>query len=130
MPNKDTYQLFMDGLDVINRSLDENRDKGVYGKLIAAFDKFVDGHVAAAGVYQDDPKTPHDFFTIRYLKGRFELVERGKGEHDTEWKVSTEYLQSLVDDPQKYIDHPARLDLEWLKHILPDSASSLFSKAA
>ena len=130
MSTNDPYELFMSALTVINRSLDENRDKGLYGKLVAAFDKYADGHVAAAGLYKDDPAKPHDFFTIRYLKGRFELVERGKGEHKTEWKVSTDYLQSLVDNPQEYIDHPAKLDLDWLKTILPDTASSLFSKVA
>lgn len=127
---KDSYRLFMDALDVINRSLEANRGEGLYGKLIEGFDKYLDGHVSAVGLYEEDPGQPYDYFTIRYLNKRFELVERGKGDHDTEWKVSRDYLQSMVDNPQEYIDHPSKMDLEWLGSILPDTVSSLFKKIA
>ncbi|MBD8524322.1 hypothetical protein [Pseudomarimonas arenosa] len=130
MTHQDSYQLFMDALDVVNRSLKANRGQGIYGKLIEGFDKYLNGHVSAVGVYGEDPKHPYDYFTIKYLDGRFELVERGKGEHSTHWRASKRYLESLVDDPQTYIDHPAKLDFDWLKTILPDSMASLFKKAA
>ncbi|MCK7593884.1 hypothetical protein [Pseudomarimonas salicorniae] len=130
MAHNDHYTLFMDALDVVNRSLKENRGEGVYGKLIEGFDKFADKHVSAVALYGDDPAHPFDYFTIKYTAGRFELVERGKGEHNTEWKVSKDYLVSVVENPQEYIDNPAKLDLEWMKHFLPDTVSSLFKKAA
>ena len=130
MTHNDHYQLFMDALDVVNRSLKKNRGEGIYGKLIEGFDKYANGHVSAVALYGDDPKQPFDYFTIKFLDGRFELVERGKGEHETHWRVSKRYLESVVDNPQTYIDHPSKLDLDWLKTILPDSVSSLFSKAA
>ncbi len=130
MAHNDTYKLFMDALDVVNRSIEANRDEGVYGKLIEGFDKFADRHVSAVALYGEDPAHPYDYFTIKYTAGRFELVERGKGDHDTEWKVSKEYLVDVVENPQKYIDHPAKLDLEWMKHALPDTVSSLFKKVA
>lgn len=130
MSHNDTYKLFMDALDVVNRSLEQNRGKGVYGKLIEGFDKFADKHVSAVALYGDDPAHPYDYFTIKYTAGRFELVERGKGEHDTQWRVAKDYLVSLVENPQTYIEHPARLDLDWMKHALPDSVSSLFKKVA
>jgi hypothetical protein len=130
MADANAYQLFIDALDVINRSLAANRDKGVWGKLIGAFDKYIDGHHSAVAVYDENPSAPFAYYTIRYLGGRFELVQQGKGEYDTEWKVSRDYLKSVVDDPQKYIDHPAMLDLDWLKSILPDKAASLFAKVA
>lgn len=130
MPDQDTYKAFLGALDVINKSLQKNRDKGVFGKLIEGFDSYADGHVSAVAIHKDDPKRPHDYFAVRYTGGRFELLERGKGEHDTHWKVSTKYLQSLNDDPQTYIDHPSRLDLDWMATILPDSVSALFKRAA
>ena len=64
------------------------------------------------------------------MNEKFEIQSRGKSEHDTEWKVSRDYLESVVDNPQEYIDNPAKLDLEWLKHRLPDAASTLLDKAS
>ena len=130
MNARDIYDLFTGALDVTNKAIDENRDSGFYGALISAWDKYLDGHKAGVAVYDEDPDQPFDYFTIRYAHGKFELQSRGKSEHDTEWKVSREYLQSLVDDPQAYIDHPAKLDIDWLKDRLPDAAASLLKKAS
>lgn len=130
MTKQDIYELFTGALDVTNRALKENRDSRFLGTLISAWDKFLDGHKAGVEIYDEDPKKPFDYFTIRYLNEKFEIVSRGKSEHDTEWKVSREYLQSIVDDPQQYIDNPTKLDLDWLKHRLPDAASSMLKKVS
>ena len=124
MDNRERYDLFMEALDVTNRALETNRGEGVYGKLLEIFDEHLEGHRAAVAVYDEDPAEPFDHFTIRFLDGRFELVERGKGEHDTQWKVSTDYLRSLRDDPEKYVEHPTRLDWDWVTDRLPDSINS------
>ena len=127
---KDIYDLFTGALDVTNRSLEANRETKFFGTLIGAWDKFLEGHKAGVAVYDENPDQPFDYFTVRYANGKFQLQSRGKSEHDTEWKVSRRYLQSLVDDPQAYIDNPAKLDIDWLKNRLPDSAASLLKKAS
>lgn len=128
MTQPNTYDLFMDALDVVNRSMEANRGEGVYGNLIELFDDHLEGHRSAVAIYEDDPGAPFDYFTIRHLDGRFELAERGRGEHDSEWKVSREYLESLVEEPETYIEHPEKLDLDWLATRLPDSARALLEK--
>lgn len=122
------YDLFMEALDVTNRALEANRGEGVYGELLEVLDEHLDGHRAAVALYEEDPAEPFDYFTIRYLDGRFELLERGRGEHDTEWKVSREYLASLGEDPETYIEDPWRLDLDWLADRLPDSVKGLLER--
>lgn len=113
-------QLFTDALDVVNRTLEANRGEGLYGTALELIGDFIEGHRTVVSVYKDDPDAPFDAFTLRYRNGRFEKVERGKGEHDSEWKVSREYLESLVNDPDVYIEHPARLDLDWLASRVPE----------
>jgi len=130
MNDRDIYELFTKALTVTNESLRENRGSGVYGALLSAWDKYLDGHRAGVAVYGDDPDQPFDYFTIRYMHGRFELQSRGKSEHDTEWKVSRDYLRSVADNPQTYIEHPSRLDIDWLKERLPDAAASMLKKVA
>ena len=129
MTEKDIYTLFDDAMGVTNKAIKKNRDATFFGPLISAWDKFLDGHKAGVAVYDEDPEKPFDYFTIRYLNGKFEILSRGKSEHDTEWKVSREYLQSVVDEPQKYIDNPSKLNLDWLKARLPDSAQAMLKKA-
>ena len=129
MTSKDIYTLFTDALDVTNKALEKHRDSGFMKGLVAAWDKFLDGHKAGVAIYDEDPEKPFDYFTIRYLNEKFEILSRGKSEHDTEWKVSRDYLQSIVDNPQEYIEHPSKLDLDWLKDRLPDAASDFFKKA-
>lgn len=128
MTQPKTYDLFMDALDVVNRSIEANRGEGVYGNLLELFDEHLDGHRSAVAIYEDDPGAPFDYFTIRFIDGRFELVERGRGEHDSEWKVSRDYLDSLIEDPEAYIENPEKLDLDWLATRLPDAARTLLEK--
>lgn len=130
MNDRDIYETFTKALDVTNRSIEENRGSGFYGTLISAWDKYLNGHKAGVEIYNEDPDKPFDYFTVRYVNGKFELQSRGKSEHDTEWKVSRKYLESLVDNPQAYIDNPAKLDIDWLKDRLPDAAASMLKKAS
>jgi hypothetical protein len=130
MEPQERYDLFMEALDVTNQALDANRDEGAYGKMLDVFDDRLDGHRSAVAIYDDDPSEPFDYFTVRYLDGQFELVERGRGEHDSEWKVSVDYLESLRNDPETYIENPIRLDLDWLIDRLPDSVNAILERVA
>ncbi|WP_405220824.1 hypothetical protein [Lentisalinibacter sediminis] len=130
MSDKDIYDLFTEALEVTNKALEANRDSAFYGTLISGMDKYLDGHKAGVAIYDDDPKQPFDYFTLRYLNGKFEILSRGKSEHDTEWRVAREYLASLADEPDAYIENPAKLDIDWLRHLLPDSVNSLLKKAS
>ena len=40
---------------------------------------------------------------------------RGKQEPEAGWKVSRSYLESVVENADEYIEHPAKLDWDWLK---------------
>lgn len=61
------------------------------------------------------PSSPFDYITIRFRDGSFELVEHGKRDPEIDWKVSRDYLEKVVADSQDSIDHPARLDWDWLE---------------
>ena len=39
------------------------------------------------------------------------------------WKVSQEYLAKVAANPQDYIDHPVKLDWDWLKSRISNLAS-------
>ncbi len=126
MPTQDLTDLFTEALAVVNRALAANRDHPVFGRVLGLAEGHLDGHKANIVVYEDDPAAKEGFFTVKWEDHGLRLLTVGKGPHDTQWKVSRAYLQSLVDDPETYVDNPARLDLDWLAHRIPDGARQLF----
>jgi hypothetical protein len=112
---KDTYTVFMDTVDVINRVLEEQSDKPLLKHILDAAGSVAEGHEFGVAVYNEDPSKPHDYFTTRFRNGRVQLAARGKDSPDIAWKVAEDYLRDVSDNPQAYMDKPAKLDIEWLK---------------
>ena len=120
--SNDSYALFLGALEVINDALVSLRDKPLIKDIVSMMDKQAAGRKFGVAVYSSDPDAPHDYYTIRANNQRLELVSRGKDAPDIDWKVSTDYLRDINENPQKYIDKPLKLDIDWLKHRLQDAA--------
>jgi hypothetical protein len=114
----DTYDLFMGTVDVINEALEEHADTPVLKNVLSLADKVASGKQFGVAVYKDNPDKPFDYFTVRMNNKKVELAARGKESPDIAWKVSQDYLADVCEDPQAYIDNPAKLDLDWLKSRL------------
>ena len=113
--DRDTTTLFTQALNTLNSALAKHRDALPYKPLIAASEKVLADREVGVAVYKSDASNPFDYFTIRFREGSFELVSHGKKDPEIAWKVSQDYLEQVADDPEKYIDNPAKLDWDWLK---------------
>ena len=113
---KNTYDLFMGYLDVVNDALDEHSDTPVIGKLSKMLTDMAESRKIGAAIYESDPQSPFDYFTVRIADGKVQLDSRGKNEPDIDWRVSQEFLQEVNENPEKYVDNPLKLDLDWLKN--------------
>ena len=120
--SNDSYDLFMGALEVTNKALDSLRSKPVIKEMVSLMDKHAEGRKFGVAVYGSNPDNPHDYYTVRIQNSSLQLASRGKDEPDIDWKVSTDYLKQINDDPQAFIDNPLKLDLEWLKSRLDDAA--------
>ncbi|PLW70667.1 hypothetical protein [Pseudohalioglobus lutimaris] len=120
--NHDSYALIMGALDVFNAAMDKYREKPVIKNIVSLVDEQAEGRKLGVAVYADDPDSPFDYFTLRLHNKRLEFDSRGKDAPDVDWKVSTDYLESINADPEKYIDNPLKLDFDWLKNRLQDAA--------
>lgn len=118
MSDRDTTTLFTRALNVINSALVANADATPYRALIRTSEKLLDGRRIGVAVYESDPSAPFDYFTICFREGSFELVSHGKQEPDVAWKVSRDYLEKVADHPDEYVEHPAKLDWDWLRSRL------------
>jgi hypothetical protein len=112
---RDTTKLMVDYLNTCNTALAQHADEFPYKQLKQLAQEKLSGKEMGVAVYKDDPSSPHDFFTIRMTDDQFQLVQHGKRDPDIVWKTPRAYLSKVVDNPDDYIEKPAKLDLEWLK---------------
>ncbi len=111
---EDVDKLFHRYLGICNKAIKKHKDEFPYqtalnlGKTIAG-DRPID-----LAIYDDEPKAS---FSLR-LQNK-ELVEQGKPEDVKKaWRVNLSYLRKVVEHPDDYIEHPEKLDLDWLKSRL------------
>jgi hypothetical protein len=114
----DTKTKFVDFLNVCNEAIEEHRDEFPFKQLLAAGNRVLGDRQIAVGIYKTDASTPHDYYTVQMKDGRFLYEGHGKHGEDVEWKVKESYLENVAQDPQTYIEHPFKLDWEWLKSRL------------
>ncbi|REJ77223.1 MAG: hypothetical protein DWQ34_21925 [Planctomycetota bacterium] len=122
MPVSSTYIHFLQALNVINASLQANRDSAALNPLIRASKSTSTGGELAVAIHADGSDEPHDFFTIRLQNGLFVLVSHDAEERATAWKFSEGDLKEIARNPRKYIDNPALLAAEWMRRRVSVSA--------
>lgn len=114
----DTAGLFTQALNVVNGALTSHENTPPYKQIIDAAKTVLDDRKMGVAVYENDPKSPFDYYTVRCKDGVFELVSHGKDAPAIDWKVSRDYLHKLVDNQKEYIENPAKIDWDWLKDRL------------
>ena len=115
---QDTATLFTNYLNVANAALEANQDKFPYKQMLEAGDKILGDKRIGVEVYKERADQPHDAFTVEWKDGTLRLLEHGKKDTDLSFRLKEEYLRQVADNPDDYIQHPARLDLDWLKSRL------------
>lgn len=109
-----TVDTFQSALATMNQAIEKNRDSLFFKTLLKSCETVLGDDLLGVAIYKDSPESPHDYYTIRMDEGRFFLVEHGRGDVDSDWIVSEDYLRDLANDPDKYVDHPEKLSLNWL----------------
>ena len=111
-----TDALFTEYINTCNTAISRHRDEFPFKQLIDAGTKLAGDKTMAVGIYKNDASAPFDYYTVRLgPDGMLKIVDHGKKNPDLQWKASTAYLEKVVQDPNDYIEHPARLDFDWLK---------------
>jgi len=108
-----------EAIRTLNRAVEKNSGNPVFGQLRALSEKVADGLTVAVGIYKDDASHPHDYYTVAFKDGSFELLSHGKSDDaQVSWNLSEEYIESLANDPERYIDNPLLIDWDWIKQKL------------
>lgn len=110
--------VFTQYVDVVNRSIGKNRDDFPFKQMLTAADRLLDDKKIAVAIYKEDPDEPHDWMMMRFDDGSFRIAQHGKGDASLTWRAKEDYVRKVVESPQEYIDHPSKLDFDWLKSRL------------
>ena len=112
----DYAQVFEQYLAICNQAIEKNRNTFPYTEIWRArFETLKAEATLRAIVYDDRPKLD---CTLRLTKDmKIEIVEKKAIPDDDEWPFTYQYLKRVVDHPQEYINHPAKLEWGWLKNV-------------
>ena len=101
-------------LDIYNQSMMLHRDTSPYKYLLSTTEPLFGGKKWGISVYDTDPTSLRDFYTLEYSDHKFSILEHGNTGAEYIWKVPEAYLRKVINNSRAYLDHPKSLDWEWL----------------
>lgn len=110
--------LFLQYLHTCNMALKAHQEEFPYKVIYELGEQILGQRNINVAVYTDRPENPTAAFTIRLADGQFDVVAHEQLEPDIDWTVSVAYLNKVVDHAEDYIQHPRKLEWEWLKDRL------------
>lgn len=108
-------QLFKQYIEICNQAMAMNKDQFPYKHLLSVAAKFFSEHPIHLAVYDDQPKGD---FSVVYEKDGLTCKAVQSDESKNAWRINLSYLKKVVDHPEKYLENPEKLDLDWLKSRL------------
>jgi len=110
-------RVFHQYLEICNQAIEQNKSKFPYTEIWGARLKLLkEGMEIPATIYDDRPKAA---CTLRLTKEmKIEMVKKNPlPPGDGAWPFAYQFLKRVIDNPQHYIENPAKLEWGWLKAI-------------
>lgn len=110
----DDRKLVARYIEVVNDAIEEAEDS-----LLLAIDAWfteavLDDTEIAIGLFDDDEDDIDVWFTLHFEDNELTLEAEGKDDPDVKWRVPRAHIENVLDDPDDFVDHPSKLDLDWL----------------
>jgi hypothetical protein len=105
-------QLFKQYLTICNQAIAQHKDRFPYKQIWDAVEQMQSREAVDLTVYDDEPQS---HYKLRLQDKQIKLIASDHLGAPVGWKLSTSYLRRVIAHPQDYIDHPAKLDWDWLK---------------
>ena len=111
---EDVDELFHRYLDICNQAIKKHKGEFPYQQVLNFGETLMGDHPIDLAVYDDEPKAAFSlFFKSNKLKDGGHPLDVKKA-----WRMNLSYLRKVVEHPDEYIEHPEKLDLDWLKSRL------------
>lgn len=111
---EDMIALFHRYLDICNQAIEKHKGEFPYQQVLDLGEKLMGDRPVDLAIYDDEPKAA---FSLHFKNNK---LKNGGHPEDVKkaWRVNLSYLREVVEHPEKYIEHPEKLDLDWLKSRL------------
>ena len=110
----ETTNLVKYYFNICNTALANHRESPIYGSLLALINQFASGSTVLVKVV-DSESTKDRVFTTRFIDGEFTPVVEGEGQADAEFKVESNFLETVMKNSEEFVDNPEKLDWSWLR---------------
>lgn len=107
--------LFKSYINVVNRALAAHKDEAPYKQLLQVGERLTEGKTLGVEIYKTEPREPHHYYALKFINGKLWVTDTHKVATDVDLKVNDRHLREVVEDPETYVEHPAQLDLSWLR---------------
>ena len=109
-------QIFQKYLEICNQAIEKNKSKFPYTQIWGERLKLLEEEMKIqAIVYDDRPKISYMLRLTKDMK--IEIVDKKTIPPEDAWPFTYQYLKRVVDNPNEYIDNPARLEWGWLQTV-------------
>lgn len=115
LPMAESYDidvLFEQYLAICNEAMKQNKDRFPYKHIWEAVERLKRGEDIDLTIYDDEPKS---HYRVQIKDNHIDVIDVDHEDKHQGWKLTSSYLRKVVEHPQEYIDHPAKLDWDWLK---------------
>lgn len=111
------HTLLSEALRVINRAIEAHASTSPWRELVARTREPEETPPFGVVIYEGAPDNVVDRYAIRAHDGRFEVTEHGRLVPD-DWHVSVDQLRRIAEEPDRFIEAPEELGLDWLAERL------------
>ncbi len=110
----DKNDLFQRYLDICNQALDANKERFPFKQILGAAREAEQSRQIEVRIVDDEPA---DTMVMTIKRDAIQAEDHASCADcncDGEWRVSKSYLESVVENPQAYIENPAKIDWDWM----------------
>ena len=118
MEHKLTKSYFLQYLNICNLALNKHKAVFPYKQILEIGEAVLGGKNIKISIVPGDSSLTNTHFMVRFNGGTFDVVADETEEHEFEWALKEIYLKKVVESPAEYIDHPEKIEWEWLKDRL------------
>jgi len=107
-------ELFLRYIDVCNKAIEAHQGEFPYAQLWHSAEESLDGLPIVVAVYDDEPKAAYRLSVNEQHIDTID-IEPDAIDNDDAWHVRTSYMQKVIENPEEFIENPAKIDWGWMQ---------------
>jgi hypothetical protein len=109
------HQILTDAVDVWNAAIQRHGRAFPYREIVPRCEDALRGTDIGVEIYETDRDRPSGRYTLRFEDGRIRTADHNP-DAPVMWVVSGTFLRDVVENRVDYLEHPVKLDWDWLTH--------------